>query len=243
MEAEAPFQVATGLILNLTPLILCIISLWSPPYPLRGLLFSSIILLSLFTAQFYPLSKDAGLRYGLMWPWIIYFGTIAKILFCIPEQTFWRLGHERQEAMKMKRWGWQKFKWSLALLCSTRGIGWNFQVKGIPALEKGQETRTKFLWKRMKIFFLFLGTDLSSSFIRRMHFPPTVEMSARELGLGTRVLMLLMMGVQSYCSTSMLYQWAAIFGVLLGLSEPKVSILPTIQRPTPRRTSSGVKNL
>jgi hypothetical protein len=32
------------------------------------------------------------------------------------------------------------------------------------------------------------------------------------------------MGVQGYFSTSMLYQWFAIFGVLFGVGEQKVSM-------------------
>lgn len=223
-------HIPPGLLLYLTPLPLCILSLWTPPFPLRGPLFSALILTPLLLAQSRPFTQDAGFRFGLMLPWYIYFGTVSKILFSTPERSFWRLGHEREEATKMKKWGWEKFKWSVALTCSLRGVGWNFQVKGLPAPEKEKETKGEFTWRQLKRFLiLFLATDLSSLFLRRMHFPPDIEMSSGDLGLGTRFLVLLVMGLQSYCSTSMLYQWFAIFGVLLGVSEPKVgkeSLLP-----------------
>jgi hypothetical protein len=125
MAMRTPLQIPTGLILYIAPLPFCILSLWSPRFPLRGPFFSILILLALFMAQFYPFGNDARLRYGLMLPWYIYFGTVAKILFCIPEESFWRLGHERKEAMRMKIWGWQKLKWmesGVVVLDAGRGM-------------------------------------------------------------------------------------------------------------------------
>jgi hypothetical protein len=247
MTMQTLLGIRTGLILYILPLPVCILSLWSPQFTLRGPLFSTLILFPLFLAQLYPFTSDSGFRFGLMLPWYIYFGTVAKILFSVPERSFWRLGHEREEAVKMKEWGWAKFRWSVALMCSMRGVGWNFQVKGLPALEKENETKGQFLTRQLASFvWLFLATDLSSLVLRRVHFQPGVNMSARDLDWGTRFLVLLVMGVQSYCSTSMLYQWFAIFGVLLGVSEQKVSNNfddPSFSKSRPRQDNQQLTHL
>lgn len=45
---------------------------------------------------------------------------------------------------------WRKFLWALELITSARGIGWNWQVSGIPPVPKYESSRWGFVQSRLK---------------------------------------------------------------------------------------------
>ena len=96
-----------------------------------------------------------GLMIG-QWPW--YLNTLEKLLFHpIPEKDSWRVGKPAQEAMSMSFFN--KVKWSAALYCNPRGIGWNYQVRGIPK-QRAPNDKMGFIIQQIKeIAIVFLAID------------------------------------------------------------------------------------
>lgn len=61
-----------------------------------------------------------------------------------PEQSFHRVrpGGTVEDADEVTQMSlWQKFKWSLSLACTTRGIGWNWRVKNVERVPEGISRR------------------------------------------------------------------------------------------------------
>ena len=76
----------------------------------------------------------------------------------VPEKEYWRMDKAAQEAMSMSLFG--KLKWSAALYCNPRGIGWNYQIKGIPK-QRAPNTKGAFLIRQIKeIAIVFLAIDV-----------------------------------------------------------------------------------
>ncbi|KAF2185640.1 hypothetical protein K469DRAFT_707868 [Zopfia rhizophila CBS 207.26] len=61
--------------------------------------------------------------------WFFYVPMLQKICFSDLEKTLGRLDSESVEAMRM-RFGWEKVKWAIALLCNPNGVGCNFEIRG-----------------------------------------------------------------------------------------------------------------
>jgi hypothetical protein len=155
--------------------------------------------------------------------WYLYLSVLSKLLFSSPspEAAYWRLGHPRQEALAMKPWSWEKFRWATSLSINMRGIGWNFLVKGISHPVKANESRKEFLIRQSRALVLdFLCLDACSFFLRSWH-----GMSAAELGWWEKGGLVLAMGCQSLCANQFQFLWMSLLGVGLGLSEPKVRSL------------------
>src|SRR4051794_25467187 len=109
----------------LLPLSL-LLSLSLPPFRFRGIL-CSILIISLvyltFTSPFPPSSPNTQARYGLFAIWFYYLPVLHKLLFTIPEESFWRIHHDEKgritsekEGLQLK--GWAKIKWAAALVSS-----------------------------------------------------------------------------------------------------------------------------
>ena len=129
-----------------------------PPFRYRSHIFVPIIL-GLIYATWSNLYSDATDMRGLMigqWPW--YLNTLEKLLFHpIPEQDCWRVGKPAQEAMSMSFFS--KLKWSAALYCNPRGIGWNYQARGIPK-QRAPNDKMGFLIQQIKeIAIVFLAIN------------------------------------------------------------------------------------
>ena len=129
-----------------------------PPFRYRSHIFVPLIL-ALIYGTWSNLCSDAPDLRGFMigqWPW--YLNTLEKLLFHpVPEKEYWRMGRPAQEAMSMSFFS--KLKWSAALYCNPRGIGWNYQVKGIPK-QRAPNTKMGFFIQQIKeIAIVFLAID------------------------------------------------------------------------------------
>lgn len=195
-----------------------ILALASPPFKGRGLLWSSLIayLAYLTLVDDYPV--DTGVRYGLTNLWFFYLPTIEKLLFSQPEQAYWRLDRQKAEAASM-RFGFQKLKWATALWINPRGIGWNYQLKGVrPA--KYSNSRWIFVSQqlfRSLLYYIVLAT--MSIYVVRYPY-----LGYRDSSTWTRSLLTeLIAGI--FIAFGWQLQWtiASVAGVASGLSQPKVS--------------------
>lgn len=148
---------------NLLPHILLplvqILAFALPLFRYRSHIFVPIIL-ALIYGTWSNLCTDAVDLRGFMigqWPW--YLSTLEKLLFHpVLEKEYWRIGKPAQEAMSMSLFG--KLKWSAALYCNPRGIGWNYQVKGIPE-QRAPNTKKGFLIQQiMEIAIVYLALDV-----------------------------------------------------------------------------------
>ena len=158
---SSPFAAtATG---NLLPHLLLpavqILAFTLPPFHYRSHIFVPIIL-ALIYATWSNLCSDAVDVRGFMigqWPW--YLNTLEKLLFHpVPEKEYWRMDKPAQEAMSMSLLS--KLKWSAALYVNPRGIGWNYQVKGIPE-QRASDTRRGFFIQQFKeIAIVYLALDV-----------------------------------------------------------------------------------
>lgn len=219
-----------GTILYITPLPISLLSLWSPPFPHRRSLSILAILLPLLAAQRYQFTDDTNQRFSLVMAWYIYLGTVAKLLPSSPPETrYWRASHPREEAMLMdqrKPWSLEKFRWAIQLLCAQRGVGWNFRTKGVPSIPSSlrHQTRAQFLVQSMKdAATAFVVLDLLGWYICGMHFsgPVRGKMTMWDLDVWERILVVVMLGVQSRFANGNIYSWVSGLGVLLG-SDPSV---------------------
>lgn len=129
-----------------------LLALWSPPFPGRGVIFALIIGILLYLAEQQSFPTDPSTRYCRAMLWSLCLNVVSNILFTVPEKTYWRLGHPR-EATFMGGFGRKKLKWAATLMANMRGIGWNFQVNGVP---KGRmnEPRRNFILRTAMDFMM-----------------------------------------------------------------------------------------
>ncbi|MCJ1395079.1 hypothetical protein MMC18_007960 [Xylographa bjoerkii] len=123
---------------------------------------------------------------------------------------------------------WTKLKWSAALYCSPRGIGWNYQVKGVPAYE-APRTKANFLLNQATwLAVIWLAIDALQVYHVEVFYggqPDIMTMPFIGTGgqhLGQRALN----GVTTtltavYLPVQNAYTVIAMFSVLLGGSAPK----------------------
>ena len=121
----------------------------------------------------------------------------------------------------MRPFGKEKLKWAVDLGVNMRGIGWNFQVKGVPP-GKPNESRSAFLLRQGKglLFGVFI-LDFCSWVVRRKH--QNGGEGYEELSWEERFPLILAMGFQSYFGNKFQYQMMSLLAVGAGISESKVS--------------------
>lgn len=145
-----------------------IFALALPPFRYRAHIFVPIIF-SLIYATWANLCTEAlDIRIFLIsqWPW--YLGTLEKLISpSIPEEKYWRSDKPQTEAMDPNMTLMSKWKWSAAMYCSPRGIGWNYQAKGVPGY-KAPDTKTKFFIEQGKrLLFYFIMLDACNMWVLR----------------------------------------------------------------------------
>lgn len=209
-----------------------------PPFPNRGIISTTTILAIAWLALASPFPTDTQLRYGLSQGWFWYIPTIAKLL--IPyshpgpetknpgfksdaEHAYWHKGYP-EEVARMG-FGWEKFKWAMALWFNPRGVGWNYEGKDIVKLSaKGKIGRRRFLIERAFEFFLYYClTDVVVSYEKSFGFPAALE----KISLINKIKIAL--PCAAMIRGNWIFQWnfAAFIGVGLGLSEPEVCLSTT----------------
>src|SRR2546423_6698829 len=111
-----------------------ILELASPPFRGRGVFWTAIIGYLVYRSLLDEFPSDVQFRYAISQSWFWYIPTIQKLLCSEPEQMYWRLDKRKAEAAHMS-FGLEKLRWAAALLVNPRGIGWNFQIRGVPHSE------------------------------------------------------------------------------------------------------------
>lgn len=216
-------EIPMGLFIYIILVPISISALWVPPFRGRGVLFSSLILSLLYLAILNPpFPGDTNKSVSLALLWYLYFGNIEKVLFQTPESSYWRLGRRRQEALSMPPFSWEKFQWAASLSFNMRGVGWNWQVKGVPT-SNVNEPRGHFLLKQARgLLVCFLCLDACSFYLRGNHFEDT-SMSASGMSWERYLGTLAVMCVQGYFATDFQYLIFSIMAVGTGICEPKVT--------------------
>ena len=128
-----------------------------PPFKYRSHIFLPTVLALIFSSWSNLFTESLDIRVFLVaqWPW--YLGTLNKLIFHpTPEEKYWRSDKPQREATTLPFLS--KLKWSAALYCNPRGIGWNYQVKGVPEYV-APDTKARFLIqqaKRLAVCFIFM---------------------------------------------------------------------------------------
>jgi hypothetical protein len=224
-----------------------VLTLTLPPLPYRKFVCTVITALLAYPCFVNPGTQDTSLRYLRSSLWMYHLASVAKIALFYPERDFWRTDDEKEHEQRKKRirvsstedkkdpreheaecmpFRWQKFKWALGLLFSYRGVGWNWQVKGVPKarLVNGkEESKVSFCLRMVKeIALSYIALDVVTTFLVAQHFSST-EQRVRELSVGRRFVILLAIAVQSYASTYWIYSSIALVRSLIEGRKPKVS--------------------
>jgi len=212
---------ATAICVYLAVATLSLIALWSPPFYGRGVIFALIISILLYLAEQQSFPTDPSTRYCRAMLWSICLNVVSNILFTIPEKTYWRMGHPR-EATYMRGFGWKKLRWAATLMANMRGVGWNFQVKGVPNGRKN-ESRRHFIFRQAmdlmmgSVILMFCSAYIGTRHHRYAPLPPTIT-------LQERILMVFAIGIQSCFANSLNYQGLSLLAVASGLDEPEVRL-------------------
>lgn len=220
-------------ILPVLPQILLPLSLLAslslPPFRFRGVLCSSIIVSLVYlclTSPFPSSTPNTQLRYGLSAAWFWYFPTLYKLLFTVPEASFWRVKRDEkgidvneQEALKLN--GCAKIRWAAVLLANPRGVGWNYEIKGLPKARFGRNEKGAFLVRQLMRFVVdYLLIEAGMLFVNTYSDPDVLE-------TGTwKDVVLISIACVVVIKSSWEWQWttASLVAVGLGLSTPEVRL-------------------
>jgi hypothetical protein len=215
--------------------IAMILGLASPPFRGRGVFWTTIIGYLVYRSLLDEFPSDIQSRYAVFQSWFWYMPTIQKLLCSEPEQAYWRLDKLRAEATHMS-FGFEKLRWAAALLVNPRGIGWNFQIRGVPLLDYRKEQKSNFLIRQtLRLFQGYLLTETALLYLRTCKFPDVLD----NITYGKQIVIGLVSGILVY--GSWLFQWStvSILGVASGLSKPSVrrpSLCNTLDTLTNNRT-------
>lgn len=140
-----------------------ILSRWVPPFRGRALIFVPSIIVCALIAHSRKVSEDTQTNYSLGSGWAIYMSAIDKLLFTTPELSFWRVGEKQGEAYSYG-FGFKKLWWSINQnqLLNPRGLGWNYQVKGLSQLQGRRDFRSRgafLFYSGLKFLIMGLAYD------------------------------------------------------------------------------------
>lgn len=214
----------------LLPLSL-LLSLALPPFKLRGPLCSTLILSLVYltwTSPFPPPTSSTQPRYALFAAWFFYVPTLHKLLCTVPEESFWRIRRDEKgkvvsekEAMSMRACGWEKIKWALALLANPRGVGWNFEIKGLRRARFARNERAAFLRRQgLMLAMDYLLVEAGMAFVKSYSLAEVLE----RLGWGERVLVGVACGLVIKGSWEAQWLFVSIVSVAVGISTPEVGV-------------------
>lgn len=222
---RAPLTTTGGSLLpHLVLPIVQILALALPPFRYRATIFVPIIFFLVFLTWINLFSPTVDTRLILLaqWPW--YLGTVEKLLFAQPERDYWHQDHNSGEALSL---AWlDKWKWAAALYCSPRGVGWNYQVKGVPPY-RGPNSKAGFVLDQFKWLALCaIAIDALHLYSREYYYRPSVDpvdLTSYSKNWGRSSVNAVHGLLTPYFGLNLMYGQIAIFCVLLGLGAPKVS--------------------
>jgi hypothetical protein len=196
-----------------------ILALASPPFKGRGLLWSSLTASLAYLSLFDSYPSNTPIRYGLSCIWVFYLWTLGVLLFTQPEQTYWRLDRPRAEAASMP-FGLQKLQWAAALWINPRGIGWNYQMKGV-RLAKDPNSKLWFVLQQISWFLVYYVVVVFTIIYLSRH-PYSRDMDS--MTWMRCVITELDMAIMVAFSWQMQWTMVSIVGVASGLSQPRVCL-------------------
>ena len=210
-----------------------LVALLSPEFLYRRLVFTSAIVVCAIWVNIWPhFTNNPDDMQPFSLAWAFYLSTLEKILLSGPrgpEASFWRRGRP-QEALGYAAFGLRKLKWSLMLIFSVRGVGWNWQVKNTPS------PRFKSRWAFVSthsmyfIYHMLLADLLITLGIRMWYSSPegmVGEVNSKYLTLRDpdwrwQFVRCLTWACLPYHAIQMQYIVCALLAVALGLSSPEV---------------------
>lgn len=209
-----------------------LLALSLPPFRARSPIFVALIAALGFLSYLNMVTDDIATRLALVNQWWIFLGTIEKLLFSNVEEDYHQVGRKRREAALMP-FGLEKFKWALSLLLSPRGIGWNFQVKGVPVVAEKSLLRTSTKWQFLRLQILryikyFVITDLIHVYATRNMYGTGIEpemLTVRASTWSRSFLNALFAGLKIYFPLQLAYTMGSIISVHVGMYDPQVFIL------------------
>lgn len=222
---RAPLTSTGGSLLpHLVLPIIQIFALALPPFRNRVIIFVPIIFALVFLTWINLFSPRRETRVILLaqWPW--YLGTVEKLLFGQPEGDCWRHDHKSGEALSLP---WPaKWKWAAALYCSPRGVGWNYQVKGVPPY-RGPNSKVGFVLDQARWLALCgIAIDALNLYSQEYYYRPgvdPVDLTSYSKNWGRSCVNAVHGLLTPYFGLNLVYGQIAIVCVLLGLGSPKVS--------------------
>ncbi len=228
--SPAPKDVITYVAL---PVVL-VISLFSPPFPGRGLIFAALIAVTVWACTVSPwppnLGLDRPLRYGLSSSWLLVLPVLEKMLLHVPERELWRVDDDKipPDRRRPPEFTWRKLWWAAALVATPRAVGWNFGSRRLNAKREAMRQmaipRAKFVALRvLRACLLYLAMDAVMLAARKAAFPQQRAWDATTFW--TIVYDELLMGATVYITMSLQFEVIAAIGVGLCLSRPEGSPL------------------
>ncbi len=234
--------------------ILLILSLFSPPFPGRSLLFVSLIAVSEWgctTSPWPPTTLASGsasfsmrpLRYGLAGSWIFVLPVLEKLLIMrTPETDCWHLDEADRppDERRPRELSWRKLRWAISLVTTPRGVGWNFGSRGVNAAREAirREGRGRAMWlvgRMVRAFLAYVAVDAAILAARKAVIPQAWEWTWLTLGRIMYLEALMMTAV--YATMTLQFEIAAAIGVGLLLNRPEVILL------SPDETSQSMLRL
>ena len=115
---------------------------------------------------------------------------------------------------------WSKFKWGFRLVCTFRGIGWSFQVKGVPQHHSCHSSRRDFVFNYLFLSGMSWGYTFGSQYL--------IVMATTIRGLGTSSMAHLVCGIIEGWSGALwaaaglnqFYRLGAAISVAVGICDP-----------------------
>ncbi len=157
--------------------------------------------------------------------WTVFLGTLEKLMFDHPETDYWRQDRTHGEATKMSP-GPTKLRWATSLMSNLRGIGWNYQVKGVPPSSAPQNKWSFLLHQCIKYVRCHIITDLLHVYFMKYHYLEGVNIAFLDLRAASWTRSFcnaFCAGAKLYFPIQMNYTLASIISVLLGICQPKAS--------------------
>ena len=201
-----------------------IVALALPPFCNPAVFSVPIIFFLVFLTWINIFSPMVDTRVILLaqWPW--YLGTVEKLLFARPQRDYWRRDRKPGEALLLPSLA--KWKWAAALYCSPRGVGWNFQVKGVPPY-MGPESKAGFVLDQARwLAVCYISIDALHFYSQEHYYRPgvdPVELTSYSKDWGRSCVNAIHGLLTPYFGLNLIYGELAIVCVLLGFGSPKVS--------------------
>lgn len=229
---------------------LIITSFTAPPFPGRGVIFASLIIIADYLSLTSPWPANEGptrqSRYGIASSWLLVLPTLERLLLHVPERDFWRVGgnhdhepegeghgHENENKRKScppsppPPWTWRKIYWATALASTPRGVRWNFASRGVrdayEAMARKMIGRLAFVRASLaRATCAYLALDAVLVFGHDLPVPAGWLWNWNTIKdiLVAELLML----VCAYASMTLQFETLAAVSVGLGFSKPEVCV-------------------